>query len=77
MEKTYLTRKEQATYLRARGVPITAQTLADLASENAGPRYAIINGRALSTAEWLDAWVDAQASQRPRRGKTLNASAAA
>jgi hypothetical protein len=64
----FLDRKSAAAYLSKRGVRMSVSTLEKLAER--GPRYAIINGRAVSTQEWLDAWVDAQAQQpASRRGR--------
>lgn len=73
----YLTRATAADYLTdEKGVKTTTQTLADKASAGAGPRYSIINGRALYTEADLDAWVAEQAArpvQRRRRSSQLPA----
>ena len=74
----YNDRKSAAQYLRElRGIPMTPQRLADLASDKAGPRYVIINGRALYTVEDLDSWVAEQAARpvvrRTSRGQAASA----
>jgi hypothetical protein len=56
----YLLRRRAAEYLGERGIPTTAQALADQASRGAGPRYAIVRGRAVYTAEDLDSWLAEQ-----------------
>jgi hypothetical protein len=64
----YLTRELAAAYLTDRGVPATSVSLANLASDGGGPRYGIINHRAVYTAEWLDQWMKEQAERPvPRR----------
>jgi hypothetical protein len=65
----YLTRDLQAQYIRSKGIPCKAQMLADLQSQSRGPRIVKINGRALSTKEWLDEWIAAQAAQPVVRRK--------
>jgi hypothetical protein len=73
----YLDRKAAAQYLVEQcGVRTTAQGLADKASKRTGPRYSIINGRALYLPADLDAWVAEQASQPVRRGPAGEAVAA-
>jgi hypothetical protein len=73
----YLDRNAQAQYLRdERGIPMSPQRLADLASDGLGPKYVLINGRALSTREDLDAWVAEQAARpviRRSRGRAIEA----
>ena len=56
----YLLRRAAAEYLGERGIPTAAQALADLASRGTGPRYAIVRGRAVYTAEDLDSWLAEQ-----------------
>jgi len=63
-------RKDSTEYLRAQGVVLGDHALAELASEGRGPKYVIINGRALSTEAWLTEWLQAQVSSAPRRGNT-------
>lgn len=56
MADTWMTREEAAAYLR-----VTRGHLANLASEGAGPRYAV--GRPiLYRREDLDAWVEERAT---------------
>jgi hypothetical protein len=75
-KRKYLTRRKATAYLNeVRGVPTGEHTLEMLAGKKLGPRYAMINGRALYTEENLDAWVDAQAADKPaaaasQRGRT-------
>jgi hypothetical protein len=65
----FLDRRGAAAYLlEKRGVPITPQHLANLASDGIGPPYAIVNGRALYLPSRLDQWVADQAAQ-PLRGR--------
>ena len=75
----FKTRPEATEFVRALGVPTGKTTLAELASEDRGPRYVIINGRALYTEQDLLAWIQQQADQSPQqasqRGRT-NANAA-
>lgn len=63
----YLDRKAQTKYLRKRGIKIGDSTLANMASKGKGPRFAVINNRAVSTEEWLDAWMEEEASVTPLR----------
>jgi hypothetical protein len=65
----YRNRPLSAEYLTARGVATTAQGLADKATDGTGPRYSIINGRALYTEADLDAWIAAQAARPVLRRK--------
>lgn len=67
MTPKFKTRDQATEFLRDRGVPTGKTTLAELAAEDRGPRYAVINGRALYTEPDLLAWLDAQASQPPRQ----------
>lgn len=75
-------RKPAAEYLTERsGLPITEEGLAARASKGTGPRYAILNGRAVYSTEALDEWLEAQlavesASAKGRR-RTGHAAAAA
>ena len=56
----YLIRRRAAEYLGEKGIPTTAQALADQASRGAGPHYSIVRGRAVYTAEDLDRWLAEQ-----------------
>jgi hypothetical protein len=69
----YLTRPRAAEHLTSCGAETTAQGLADRASKGTGPRYSIINGRALYTKADLDTWLAEQAA-RPvvRRDRSSN-----
>lgn len=61
---TYLTRPDQRAYLlETHGIPLGKTALENMASDGVGPKYVLINGKALSTREWLDEWVKEQASQ--------------
>ena len=53
-------RKLAAEYLNSRGIKTTEQGLADLARRDRGPKYGIVNGRAVYTEVDLDAWIAAQ-----------------
>lgn len=70
----FLDREQQREYLQGRGVKLAKNALADMASEGTGPTYTIINGRALSTIEWLDAWL-AEKSAKAVRQRRRRASA--
>lgn len=59
----YLDRDGARDYLREQGVPIGDNALKDLHRRSSGPRYAIINGRALYTRDDLQAWVAEQAAR--------------
>jgi hypothetical protein len=60
----YLTRKEQREYLRnAHNIPLGESALENKAYKGSGPKEVFINGRALSTATWLDDWVAEQAAR--------------
>ena len=66
----FLTRDAAAAYLSAQGIELTGQSLADLAYRGRGPRFAIVNGRAVYTVEWLTAWIDSEiAKPVSRRAK--------
>jgi hypothetical protein len=56
----YLSRSHSAQYLTNQGIKTTPQALADEASRGTGPRYAIVRGRAVYTAEDLDIWLAEQ-----------------
>lgn len=73
----YLLRRRAAEYLGDRGIPTTAQALADQASRGAGPKYSIVRGRAVYTAEDLDSWLAAQIARPVTRRSQRAAQAAA
>jgi hypothetical protein len=56
----FLPRAAAAKHLTKKGVPTTASALANQASDGIGPRYAIINGRAIYREADLDAWLTEQ-----------------
>lgn len=58
MQQQYLTRKEQAAYLKAKwNLTYSPNTLGKLATLGGGPKYQRFGNKAVSTAEWLDDWV--------------------
>lgn len=60
----YRNRRLSADYLtNDKGIKTTEQGLADKASRGQGPKYVIVNGRALYTEADLDAWVAEQAAR--------------
>jgi hypothetical protein len=74
----FLSRADARGYLKeTHGVELGVTGLTNLASDAKGPRYALINGRALYTREWLDSWVAAEAARpvvrRRDRGQTAAA----
>ena len=77
---TYMDRPAQRAYLaETHGVLLGKTALENKASNDEGPKYVLINGKALSTREWLDEWVKEQASQpvtRRRRAAQREQSAA-
>jgi hypothetical protein len=66
MNKCYLTRREAASHLSERGLPISRNTLQKFATTGGGPAYGIFGNRALYTIEALDSWAQARLSP-PRR----------
>ena len=56
----FLTRKDAAELLRNTGLQISESTLERLASNDDGPKFRKINGRALYTREWLEEWLQKQ-----------------
>jgi hypothetical protein len=69
---TYMDRQRAAEYLQSLGIQTTASGLENRAWRGGGPRYSIVNGRALYTKADLDAWVAEQVA-RPvavRRSRT-------
>jgi hypothetical protein len=51
--------------LREAGVPVTDSTLESLAAAGKGPRYRIINGRAVYQRADLEAWLAQQLRGEP------------
>jgi hypothetical protein len=58
MLKRYLTRREAASYLSERGLPVSRNTLQKFATTGGGPEYWIFGNRALYTPANLDVWVE-------------------
>jgi hypothetical protein len=74
---TYLLRPKATEFLKTEhGVELGRTGLANMAVDNKGPRYAIINGRAVYTRKDLTAWVQEQASITPLRIRRRAAKAA-
>jgi hypothetical protein len=69
---SYLDRKRATKCVRDEGVQLGDTALANLASDGKGPKYAIINGRALYRREDILAWIAEQASAPPRVRRTRN-----
>lgn len=65
----YRTRLAAAEYLTGSGLETTAQGLADHASRGKGPKYGIVNGRAVYTDVDLDAWIAEQLARPVVRRK--------
>lgn len=61
--QSYKHRDGARDFLREKGVPIGENALKDHAARGTGPRYTIINGRALYTEADLIAWIEKQASR--------------
>ena len=56
--KIFLKRTEAAKYLTDAGIPFSKNTLAKMAMDGIGPKYAIIRNKAYYRSEWLDNWLD-------------------
>jgi hypothetical protein len=54
-------------FLRAQGLKLSENTLAELASDGRGPRYALILHRALYLDHDLLTWVEEQVQKDPRK----------
>jgi len=63
----YLVRRRAAAYLAEKGIPTTAQALADQASRGKGPHYSLVRNRAVYTAEDLDSWLAEQIARPVNR----------
>jgi hypothetical protein len=77
MSTAYLDRNGASGFIREQGVPLGNTALANLASDDKGPHYSIINGRALYKREDLLKWIAEQASAPPRGRRTDNSQTAA
>jgi hypothetical protein len=74
----YRDRQGATAYLRGKGVQIGDGGLKDLANRDRGPRYAIINGRALYEDSALDEWIESQAARPlPKRRRSEEPATAA
>ena len=71
MNKCYLTRREAASHLSERGLPVSKNTLQKFATTGGGPAYCIFGNRSLYTTEALDSWAEARLS--PARKSTSEA----
>jgi len=69
-------RSRAADLITKRGLDMTAQGLADLASNGKGPAYSIINGRACYTEASIDAWLSAEAARPVTRRRQTQAATA-
>lgn len=76
----FFTRPRAAEFLAATGLPIKSPALADMASRGVGPKYSLINGRAVYREEdlldWLAAQIPSAGPLRSRRRAAETASAA-
>jgi hypothetical protein len=64
----YRDRPGATSFVRATGVKLGDNRLADLAYEGRGPRVVLINGRACYMEKWLLEWIEAEAAKPiPRR----------
>ena len=59
----FLPRREATEFLRGHGVPVGDGALKDHAYRGEGPRYCIVNGRALYTEADLLDWLANQAAR--------------
>jgi hypothetical protein len=66
MKTTYLNRRQQSEYCKAKGFKVSPGTLGKLACTGGGPKYIKGFGKALSTPEWMDEWIESRLSE-PRR----------
>ncbi len=65
---TYLDRPQQTAHCKSRGLKLGEHSIRDRTARGEGPRYVVIMGKALSTREWLDEWIDGLA-EKPFRGR--------
>lgn len=69
----YLDRPTAAAFVTAQGIKTTVQALADMKYRRRGPRCAIVNGKAVYTAEWLLQWIEEEVSRStPRRRRSAD-----
>ena len=62
MDKSYLTRREAASYVKEKGLPCAASTLAKRATIGGGPSFRKFGRNVVYTPEALDAWIEARLS---------------
>ena len=62
MDKEFLNRKEAAAYVRARGLPLAASTLAKFATVGGGPVMRKFSRNVVYEAAALDDWIAARLS---------------
>jgi hypothetical protein len=63
----YKSRQSATAFLREQGVTLGDNRLADLAYEDRGPRFVLINGRACYTERFLLDWIEEEAAKPPQR----------
>jgi hypothetical protein len=64
---TYISRRDAAAFITGKGVPIAAATLTAKAGEGTGPKYCVINHKALYTPEDCLEWIAQEAARTPQR----------
>ena len=71
MAPKFLARNKATEFLRERGIQIANSALGDWASKERGPKYSIVNGRAVYTEQALLEWLQIQIDAAPagRGGK--------
>ena len=62
MDKEYLTRRQAAEYVKRKGLPCAASTLAKLATIGGGPSFQKFGRNVVYTCANLDAWIQARLS---------------
>jgi hypothetical protein len=63
----YRDRQAATAFIRDQGIPMGDNRLADLAYEDRGPDFVLINGRACYTDQWLLEWIEAEAARSVKR----------
>ena len=58
----YMNRRESAAYVKGKGLPGAASTLAKLATIGGGPSFRKFGRNVVYTRESLDAWIEARLS---------------